>query len=158
MTPGEATPSHAVPRRRIADAPAVSLRGKGSVFQRLDEAAELYRDHLGVDLPALVGPTRWNRLLRFAAIRHVLVHNAGIADAKFLTSYPDWPRPVGQRIHVTKDDADGILEVLMRLAEAVARVTAAAAAAFAAAASGLALPSWRALPRRPLPTVRSASS
>lgn len=53
-------------------------------------------------------------------MRRVLVHNAGMADDKFLTSYPDWPQLVGQRIHVIKDDADGILKILVRLAEAVA--------------------------------------
>ena len=58
------------------------------MFQRLDDAADLYRDHLGVDLPTLVGPDAWKHLTRVAAIRHVLVHNAGIVDSKFLNRLP----------------------------------------------------------------------
>jgi Zn finger protein HypA/HybF involved in hydrogenase expression len=43
-----------------ADAPDVSLQGKGNVFQRLGDAADLYREHLGVDLPACSGRTVGN--------------------------------------------------------------------------------------------------
>jgi Zn finger protein HypA/HybF involved in hydrogenase expression len=106
--------------RFIADAPAVSLKGKGNVFQRLNEAAELYRDHLGVDLPSLVGPAGWSDLLRVAAIRHVLVHNAGIVDDRFLAIQRGWPQHVGQRIQVSTDDTDRFLEILEGLAVAVA--------------------------------------
>lgn len=47
--------------RFVAEAPNVSLtgKGKGAVFQRLDEVASLYREHLDVDPPR---PTRLGRL------------------------------------------------------------------------------------------------
>ncbi len=106
--------------RFTTDAPAVPLKAKGNVFQRLDEAADLYRDHLGVDLRALVGPASWSELLRVAAIRHVLVHNAGIVDDKYLTTQPDWPQREGQRIQVGRDHAFGFLEILAGFADAVA--------------------------------------
>ena len=105
--------------RFTTDAPTVSLNGKGAVFQRLDDAADLYRDHLGVDLPALVGPDAWKHLTRVAAIRHVLVHNAGIVDSKFLNRLPDWPQRVGQKVNVSEHDARRFLEVLGDLAAAV---------------------------------------
>lgn len=106
-------------RRFAADAPTVSLNGKGAVFQRLDDASDLYRDHLGVDLPALVGPDGWTHLGRVAAIRHLLVHNAGVVDSKFLDRLADWPQQVGQRVHVSEHDARRFLEVLEDLATAV---------------------------------------
>lgn len=105
--------------RFTTDAPTVSLDGKGAVFQRLDDAADLYRDHLGVDLPALVGPDGWAHLARVAAIRHVLVHSAGIVDSKFLDRLADWPQQVGQKVHVSEHDARRFLEVLADLAAAV---------------------------------------
>lgn len=105
--------------RFITDAPTVSLNGKGAVFQRLDAAADLYRDYLGVDLPALVGLDGWTHLARVAAIRHVLVHNAGVVDSRFLNRLPDWPQQLGQKVHVSEHDARRFLDVLAALAAAV---------------------------------------
>jgi hypothetical protein len=89
------------------------------VFQRLDDAADLYREHLGVDLPALVGPDGWGHLARVAAIRHVLVQNAGIVDSKLLTRVPDWPQQPGQKVNVSMHDAHRFLDVLADLSAAV---------------------------------------
>ena len=102
--------------RFIADAPAVFLAGKGAVFQRLEEAADMYVDHLAIDVRALVGPEAWHDLLRMAAIRHVLTHNSGVVDAKFLELVPDWPQATGQRLHVSEKDASGFLTILRDLA------------------------------------------
>ena len=70
------------------------------MFQRLDEAAGLYTAHLAVDLRDLVGQKAWRDLLRIAAMRHVLTHNGGVVDVKFLEQVPDWPQAMGQRLHV----------------------------------------------------------
>lgn len=105
--------------RFTTDAPTVSLNRKGAVFQRLDDAADLYHDHLGVDLPALVGFDSWTHLARVAALRHLLVHSAGIVDSKFLNRLPDWPQQVGQKVHINEHDAHRFLEVLADLAAAV---------------------------------------
>jgi hypothetical protein len=104
--------------RFITDAPQVSFAGKGAIFQRLPEAADLYREHLGIDLPGLAGREGWNHLRRVAAIRHVLVHNAGIVDAKFLDRLPDSPHQIGQRLSVKESDARRLLDVLAGLAKA----------------------------------------
>lgn len=40
----------------------------------------------------MMGADAWQDLLRLAAIRHVLVHNNGIVDAKFLERQPNWRR------------------------------------------------------------------
>lgn len=105
--------------RFTANAPRVPLKGKGAVFQRLDEAATLYFDHLGVDLPALVALDGWQEMLRVAAIRHVLVHNSGVVDDQFLARLPDWPQRAGQRIHVRRDTAIGFLDLLSQLSAAL---------------------------------------
>lgn len=99
-----------------ASAPEVSLQGKGNVFQRLGDAAELYREHLAVDLPALLGADGWEHLNQVAAMRHVLVHNAGIVDDKFLERLPGWPQRTGQRLQIKKSDANGFVTLLERVA------------------------------------------
>lgn len=99
-----------------ADAPDVSLQGKGNVFQRLGDAADLYREHLGVDLPALLGTDGWEHLNQIAAIRHVLVHNAGVVDVRFVNRLPGWPQQTGQRIQIKRSDATGFVALLERVA------------------------------------------
>ena len=100
-----------------AEAPDIPL-GNGNVFQRLDDAAELYRRHLEVDLLAVLGPEGWAHLNEVAAMRHVLVHNAGIVDARFLGRLPTWPQKAGQRIQIKKSDAEGFITLLERVAAA----------------------------------------
>ena len=101
-----------------AEAPDISLQGKGNVFQRLDDAAELYRQHLEVDLPALLETEGWDHLNQVAAMRHLLVHNAGIVDSRFLDRLPTWPQQAGQRIQIKKSDAEGFITLLQRVAAA----------------------------------------
>ena len=86
------------------------------MFQRLEEAAELYTAHLAVDLRELIGQEAWRDLLRMAAMRHVLTHNGGVVDAKFLEQEPGWPQAAGQRLHVSEKDASGFLLILTELA------------------------------------------
>lgn len=91
-----------------------------TVFQRLPEVATLYRENLGLDLVALTGEAEWKRLTVYSAIRHVLTHNQGVIDAKFLERVPDWPQRLGQRVVVTSANAYdllGILETLVRALE-----------------------------------------
>ncbi len=63
--------------------------GKGNVFQRLDDTASLFAQHADVDLVELAGEERWKRLKGTFARRHVLTHDGGIVDEKFLDRVPD---------------------------------------------------------------------
>jgi hypothetical protein len=72
-----------------------------------------------VDLEAAVGPQVWAALLQAAAIRHVLTHNAGVIDAKFLTRVTGWPQRRGERLQVRRANADRFLDVLAQFADAV---------------------------------------
>lgn len=103
--------------RFVAEAPNVSLtgKGKGAVFQRLDEVASLYREHLDVDLPGLLGSDGWETLLTSAAMRHVLVHNSGIIDDPFLKRLPHWPQSAGQRLQIRQQTAVEFLDLLEHL-------------------------------------------
>lgn len=74
------------------------IKTKPGTFQRLDDAANLYLDHFNIDLRNLIGVERWNQLLVFMSVRHLLTHNQGIVDEKFLASVPSWRQTVGQKI------------------------------------------------------------
>ncbi len=87
-------------------------RRDGAVFQRLNEAADLYQKHLDVDLRSRVGPEAWSHLLRMVAVRHVLVHSSGIIDAQFIERQPEWPQLPGQRIHISEEEVHRLLATL----------------------------------------------
>jgi len=82
----------------------VALKGKGNVFQRLDDLTDLYRAHLGIDVRAAPG-LDWARMKRLWAVRHVHTHNGGLVDERFLKANPASPLVLGQRIVVGEEDA-----------------------------------------------------
>ena len=104
--------------RRVADA-ETRTAGKGNIFQRLDDTAQLFADHAGIDVVELAGGERWSRLKRAFARRHVLTHNGGIVDEKFLDRVPDSSLRLGQRLVVRRADAVQALDELEALVRAV---------------------------------------
>jgi sarcosine oxidase delta subunit len=97
-------------------------KGKGNIFQRLDDTAALFAEHGDVDLVELAGHERWQRLKRTFARRHVLTHNGGIVDEKFLTQVPDSGLRLGQRLVVRRADAAQALDDLQAVVHALAGV------------------------------------
>lgn len=104
---------------RVRDAQR-HTRGRGNVFQRLDDAAKLFSAHTGLHLIALAGEDRWRRLKGAFARRHVLTHNGGIVDERFLVQAPDSGLRVGQRMIVRRRDAEVALDDLEAIVRAVA--------------------------------------
>jgi hypothetical protein len=97
-------------------------KGKGNIFQRLDDTAALFAEHGDVDLLELAGHERWHRLKRTFARRHVLTHNGGIVDEKFLTRVPDSGLRLGQRLVLRRADAAQALDDLQAVVRALAGV------------------------------------
>ena len=78
------------------------VRGKGKVFQRLDDFADLFRDHAGLDLRAELGPI-WTDLQNVWAGRHLFTHTDGVVDQKYLDQVSNSTLRVGQRLRATED-------------------------------------------------------
>ncbi len=83
---------------------------KGNVFQRLDDTAQLFLAHCGIDVPTTAGLDIWRRLKEDFARRHVLIHCDGIVDAKFMAAVPRSTLQVGQRLVIRRADADRALD------------------------------------------------
>ena len=100
--------------------PAAAVKSKGNVFQRLDDTNQLFSDHCSIDIPATVGHDVWQRLREDFGRRHVLTHCGGIVDDKFLAAVSNSGLVVGQRLMITRADADRALDdvehVIRRLA------------------------------------------
>lgn len=99
---------------RVANGEAL-VAGKGNVFQRLDDSATLYMNHLGIDMPALVGAAGWDRLLLLYGLRHVLIHNNGIVDARHVARYPSRGFVLGHRVHVGVAEAREAIDLARAL-------------------------------------------
>jgi hypothetical protein len=95
------------------------IAGKGNIFQRLDDTAQLFRDHCATDLPGLLGTVSWNRLRLLYGIRHLLTHANGVVDARHLTRFPDHGVVVGQRVGLALADAREALKIARNLVNGV---------------------------------------
>jgi hypothetical protein len=90
-----------------------------TTFQRLEDTNDLYVAHVGVDLRQKAGKGVWEQLGHAASIRHLLTHNSGVIDYKFLAREPNWPQVFGERIQVRRSDVDSFLDALERFAASV---------------------------------------
>lgn len=96
------------------------LRGKGNVFQRLDDAADLFTAHGLVDFRVVAGVAVWRRLLETWAARHLLIHRDGLVDQRYLTAVPSSPLTVGTRLTVTEQMCRQALADTTTLCRAIA--------------------------------------
>jgi Zn ribbon nucleic-acid-binding protein len=85
----------------VPDADQV-VRGKGKVFQRLNDFADLYQEHAGVDLRAVMG-SRWPELESAWAARHIFTHSDGVVDARYLRTVSGSALREGQRLRATAE-------------------------------------------------------
>lgn len=95
------------------------LKGRGNVFQRLDDFADLYSAHLNLD-PRLGPDIDWVLLTKLWAARHAHVHAGGLVDVKYLQVVKDSSLNVGQRIVVNADDARKAIRQAMILCSILA--------------------------------------
>jgi len=101
------------------EATNVTKQPSTTTFQRLDDTNALYVAYVGIDLRQRAGQPLWDELQQAAAIRHVLVHNNGVIDDKFLARQPGWPQRLGERIQVRRTDVGSFVDALERFTAAV---------------------------------------
>lgn len=91
--------------RRFADlVPSAEsiVKGKGKVFQRLNDFADLFQAHAGLDLRTEVGSI-WSELESAWAARHIFTHADGVVDQKYLEQVSQTRLRVGQRLRASED-------------------------------------------------------
>lgn len=97
---------------------AAVVRGKGNVFQRLDDLADLFAAHLGIDVRTAEG-VDWSTLKRLWAARHSHVHADGLVDEKYLKAVPSSLLKLRQRVVITDTDARTAIAQAVALLDAV---------------------------------------
>jgi hypothetical protein len=99
-------------RRRVPTADTILKKEPGNIFQRLDDVERLYRDHASIDVPAVIGTDRWERLRVTFQQRHVLIHLHGHVDQKYLDRVSGSRLTIGQRLVISRARAEQALEDL----------------------------------------------
>jgi hypothetical protein len=105
-------------RQAVASADEV-LKGKGKIFQRLDDWSNLFVAY-GLRDPRVALGDDWHTLQRTWAARHVFTHCDGIVDDRYLASVPGSRLQVGQRLRVTEAEARAALHYVEQACRAIA--------------------------------------
>ncbi len=116
---------YAIRRRYVPEQAAQMEMHIGTTFQRLMGATERFAKDLGIDLLAELAPDDIEVLTRVFNKRHVLTHNLGLADEKFL-AHTHLEEQVGQEIDVTREETLHALDLVnqvLRRADEQARPT-----------------------------------
>lgn len=90
----------------------LKTNGKNA-FQRLDGATAAMEAALGRTLTSMLRPGEWKELRLAFAARHVLTHNAGVADSAYITA--GGAVPFGQRIQITRTTSERALRLVEQL-------------------------------------------
>jgi hypothetical protein len=112
----------AVFRAAVPDADQ-RLKGKGNVFQRLDDTAALFVAAGYPDLRTVLDAASWQRLGEVWATRHLFTHNDGLVDAKYLAKVPSSSARPGQRLTITEALCRQAITDTEALCRAVAALT-----------------------------------
>lgn len=115
------TLSSALFQANVTDADA-RLKGKGNVFQRLDDMADLLVAASYGDLRQSVDQSTWQRLNETWAARHAFTHNDGRVDQKYLAKVPDSAARIGQRLTISDTDSRQAIAAATTLCDAIIRL------------------------------------
>ena len=88
-----------------------------NAFQRLDQGSQLWREAIGKEYTEWVTDEEFRLLRILYQRRHLLSHNEGIVDDKYLEESGDIEYKVGQRIIVSPENISDLLSILERLGE-----------------------------------------
>lgn len=84
-------------------------------FQNLEGAKSNVLDIFGVDLSAHVTADEWRSAVRAFQKRHLVAHNMGIVDEKYITKTGDIQAIVGRKVSIEADEVRGLARIVRRL-------------------------------------------
>ncbi|MEV5715391.1 hypothetical protein AB0L41_15935 [Amycolatopsis mediterranei] len=106
----------------VAEA-ATLVKGKGNIFQRLDDTADLFAASGHSDVRTVIDAPTWQRLQEAWAARHLFTHNDGLIDAKYLAKVSSGTARPGQRLTITEAMCRQAITDTEALCRAIAALT-----------------------------------
>jgi len=86
-----------------------------NAFQRLEQGSNLWKELIGCGYSDWLNEIELNNLNILFQKRHILSHNEGIVDDKYLKNSNDATYVIGQRIVISKNDILSLIEYLEKL-------------------------------------------
>jgi hypothetical protein len=96
----------------VANADVILKKERPNVFQSLEDTDRMFQEHAGLKIRAAISADDWVRLSTAFAKRHVLTHRGGVVDQRFLNRVPRSTLAVGQRLVVSRSEAEISLTAL----------------------------------------------
>jgi len=88
-----------------------------NAFQRLEQGSSLWKEAINKKYDDWLTPDQMTNLNILFQKRHLLAHNEGIVDEKYITKTGDSLYKVGQRIVISPNDVEDLLVTLNKLSE-----------------------------------------
>jgi rRNA maturation endonuclease Nob1 len=95
---------------------------KHNVFQRLQEASELWENATKKGFDSWLNKKEIDTLNTLYQKRHLLAHSEGIVDAKYIQKSRDKNYEKGQRIIISTTDVEDLLTILDKLSTGIEKV------------------------------------
>lgn len=86
-----------------------------NAFQRIDDGSDLWRSAVGQNYEAWLTTQELSNLKVLYQKRHLLAHNEGIIDQRYIEKSGDTTYKTGQRLVVAKGDVENLLVLLGKL-------------------------------------------
>lgn len=94
---------------------ACQFQKKGNIFQRVDDASDLWLQASGKGYATFLSPNELQRLKLWFQRRHVISHRQGIVDQIYIDKSCDRSYTVGQRLVIRDDDVQELIDVFEKL-------------------------------------------
>lgn len=98
---------------------AANVKLGRNAFQRLDESSRLWVDAIGVGYDEILEANQWQQLRRVFQQRHILQHQNGVIDTRYIDITGDTSYAPGQRLVVKAEFVVSSCELIRHLAESV---------------------------------------
>jgi hypothetical protein len=92
---------------------------RGSIFQRVDDASQLWQQASGQGYGAFLTASQLLRMKLLFQRRHVLSHRQGMVDQPYITKSGDTSYAVGQRLVVREGDVLELVDLMEQLAAGI---------------------------------------
>ena len=97
--------------------------GRVNDFQMVERGSQLFKDEIGESYSDWLENEELEHMKVMFQRRHILEHNNGLVDQKYLDKSNDMTYTVGQRIVVKETDAYTLLEIVRKLGDALSMVS-----------------------------------
>lgn len=108
--------AYKINKHKVAD-PSLALQG--NPFQSLDRTKDIFFVQFGLDIFSGLAADDIDKLYLLFNKRHVLIHNLGVIDQKFLTNTGFRQNILNHKVDITKDEVISSVATLFKISDTI---------------------------------------